>query len=243
MRDYAYSTSRRRRHTGRSGHSVSSGQEWLHILLFYVLPFIVVNGLIFFLVTTKPKCELTVGETNDYLSTEVQLSIKSFLPTKDLTVTLDSEPLEMVKGKNGIYTATVTKNGALEISVKSMNGMAASSYEYISVLDDNPPAVSSSAFEDGILTFTLEDSQSGVNYDSIYATDSVGITIYPTSIDKNTATITFPMDADGLTVFISDMSGNQGQITFTPQSVSDGSSEETSGSVSESEAGTNLQVN
>lgn len=242
MRDYAYSTSRRRKNTGRSGRSVSSGQEWLHNLLFYILPFIVINGLIFFLVTTKPECELIIGEDHDYLSTEIKINIKSFLPTKDLAVTLDSEPVELVKGKKNSYTATITKNGALEISVKSVNGMAASSYEYIGILDDNPPAVSSSAIEDNMLTFTLEDSQSGVNFDSIYATDSLGITVYPASVDKNTGTVTFPMDEDGLTVFISDMSGNQGQTTFKPQSASDDDSE-SGGSVSESEVQTNLPSN
>ena len=235
MRDYTYSTAQRRKHTGRSGRSVSSGQEWLHNLLFYILPFIVINGLIFFLVTTKPKCELVIGEDHDYLSTEIKLDIKSFLPTKDLTVTLDSEPLELVKVKKNSYTAVITKNGALDISVKSMNGMTASIYEYVGVLDDNPPSLNNSVVEDGILTFTIEDSQSGVNFDAIYATDSMGITIYPASIDKTTGTVTFPIDADGLTIYTSDLSGNQGQTTVTPQSASDGGAEDTGSSDSESE--------
>ncbi|MBT9777392.1 hypothetical protein GPL15_12855 [Clostridium sp. MCC353] len=241
MRDYTYSNTHRRNHAGRSGHSVSSGQEWLHNLLFYILPFIVINGLIFFLVTTKPKCELVIGEDHDYLSTEIKLDIKSFLPTKDLTVTLDSEPLELEQVKKNSYKAVITKNGALDISVKSANGMTASIYEYVGILDDNPPSLNNSVVEDGILTFTIEDSQSGVNFDAIYATDSMGITIYPTSIDKATGTITFPIDSDGLTIYTSDLSGNQGQTTVTPQSASDGSSENSGGSDSGSE--TTLQTN
>lgn len=225
MRDYAYSTSPRRRNTGRSSRSTSSGQEWIHILLFYFLPFIVINGLLFFLVTSSPKCELTIGETHDYLSAEIQLSVKSFLPTKELTVSMDSEPIEMTKGKGHTYTATVTKNGVLEVYAKSINGMATSAYEHVNILDDNPPAVDNYSMEDGVLKFTLEDSQSGVDFNSIYATDSSGVTVYPSSVDKTTGTITFNVDAGGLTVFISDLSGNQSQTTFTPHSSEGGADE------------------
>lgn len=218
MRDYAYSAPRRRRHTGRSGGYSILDQEWLHTLLFYILPFIVINGLIFFLVTTKPEYELTIGEAHDYQTTDIQLHINSFLPVKELNVTLDSEPVELTPLKKNSYTATISKNGVLEIYVKSFNGMVSNNYEHISILDDNPPAVDAYAIEDGVLTFTLVDSQSGIDFNSVYATDSMGVTVYPSSVNKTSGEITFNMDANGLTVFANDLSGNQSQTTFTPQS-------------------------
>ena len=213
MREYAYDSPRRQKSSGRYRQS-SSNTEWVHILLFYILPFIIVNGLIFFLVTAKPSFQLTIGETHDYLSTEIQLKVKSILPTKELSVALNSEPVELTKGKGGVYTAALTKNGTLELSVKSLNGMAAFQYENISILDDNPPAVDKYSIEDGILTFTLEDSQSGIDYNSIYAIDASGVSIFPKTADKNTGTVTFEMESDTLTVFTSDLSGNESQTTF-----------------------------
>lgn len=35
--------------------------DLLQVLLFYILPFIVINSIIFFVVTAKPKYELTVS--------------------------------------------------------------------------------------------------------------------------------------------------------------------------------------
>lgn len=71
--------------------------EWPHILLFYVLPFIVFNSILFFCLTTKPKLSVVVEDTNDYLSTNVVLTVKSFFPTKSVSMTLDGEPLELEK--------------------------------------------------------------------------------------------------------------------------------------------------
>ena len=67
--------------------------EWPHILLFYVLPFIVFNSILFFCLTAKPKLSVVVEDTNDYLSTNVVLTVRSFFPTKSISITLDGEAL------------------------------------------------------------------------------------------------------------------------------------------------------
>lgn len=188
--------------------------DWLHTLLFYVLPFLVINGLIFFFVTTTPKCTLTVGENHNYVSAEIEITLKSVLPTKNLTVTLDSEPVELTAKGKKTYTATLEKNGLLEISVGSINGMSTTRYEQISVLDDIPPSCEEYSIEEGILSFKLVDTQSGIDYNSIYATDHQGLTVLPLSTDRQKGTITFAMDPMGLTVHSKDLTGNEGQTVF-----------------------------
>lgn len=208
MNNYTYSRS-----YSRNGYK-NSTDDWLHILLFYVLPFVVVNGLIFFFVTATPKCTLTIGDNHDYISADIEFTLKSVLPTKNLTVTLDSEPIELTKKGKKTYTATLQKNGLLEISVSSINGMSTTVYEPVSVLDDIPPSVEEYSIEEGILTFQIIDTQSGIDYNSIYATDSQGLTVLPTSINKQTGSITFLMDTQGLTVHSKDMTGNESQTVF-----------------------------
>ena len=44
----------------------STSSDLIHLLLFYILPFIIVNAIIIFLATTKPDYGLTISGTNDY---------------------------------------------------------------------------------------------------------------------------------------------------------------------------------
>ncbi|MEG0689598.1 MAG: hypothetical protein RR466_13030 [Hungatella sp.] len=209
MSQYTYSNSRVKQHTRSSRSDFSS------LLLFYILPFIVINGLLFFLVTAKPQCKLTVGETNDYQTTVISFQIQSHLPTKNLSVTLNSEPLELTRSGKNTYTATVSHNGILDVYVENFNGMATTAYEHVNVLDEDPPSVLDYLMEDDILTLNLSDSQSGIDYTSIHAINAQGMNIPPLSVNKATATVTFPMDSDDLTVFAKDLSANEVQAAFS----------------------------
>ena len=59
--------SRGSRRSPKTSNNGRSGNEnrFLHNLLWYVLPFIVFNLLLLFLVTASPRIELTVGDTTD----------------------------------------------------------------------------------------------------------------------------------------------------------------------------------
>ncbi len=206
--------------------------DFLHVLLFYVVPFIVFNGLLFFLLTTKPKVEIAVGTTKDYKTTSAEITVKSFLPIKSMVSTQESAELPLEKTGRGKYTAAIDKNGVIEITVASINGMIAAAYEPVDILDDLPPSINEEfTIEDNILTFTIEDSQSGVDFNSITATTAMGVPVTPT-IDKSNSKISFEIDSTGLTVYASDMCGNATQANFNPTSndmtVSGGTSEGTS---------------
>lgn len=190
--------------------------EWKEILLYYVLPFLVVNGIIFYLVVSKPKVTLTVADTNDYMSTSMELSINYLLPIKEMTVTLESETLELTKEGRRDYSAQITKNGVLDVKVTSFNGMTTTVYEHINSLDDTPPIISDQyTIEDNVLTISVEDSQSGINYNAVYAVDAEGNRITASSADKASGSISFPMDSDSLFVHAVDMAGNEIQAAFT----------------------------
>lgn len=195
-------------------HEHKKSNDKLHLFLFYILPFIAFNGILFFLVTSRPKFDISVGETTDYQTTVVTISQKSLLPVKEMTTSMDGESIEMQKIGARQYAASIHKNGALEITMNSFNGMSRTIFEHINILDDTPPAVNDSSIEDGILTVTFEDSQAGLDYQSIYAMTSMNEQIYPISVDKVTNSATFAMDSNGLIVHASDLSGNEMQATF-----------------------------
>ena len=186
-------------------------------LLYWVLPFLVINLLIFTLVTATPKVEVQVAETNDYKTTTVTFSVKSMLPVKSVTALWEyAEPLELTQdGKT--YTAQVTKNGNISFDVTSLNGMSTRIYENIDILDSTPPQVNPDDCEvsPDKLTIKITDSQSGVNFDSVYATDPQGRKITPSSIDKETGTVEFAMYLGALEVYAEDMVGNPMQANFS----------------------------
>ncbi len=186
----------------------------LNLLLFYILPFIVFNGILFFLVTSRPRFDIEVGETSDYQTTVVTISQKSLLPVTEMSTSMDGEVLELQKVGSRQYAVSIHKNGALEVTMKNFNGMQRTVYEHINILDDAPPTVNESSIDEGILTIVFEDSQSGLDYDSIYAINSMNEELYPIAVDKVTNSATFAMDPDGLVVHASDLSGNEMQATF-----------------------------
>lgn len=209
------------------------GNEWPHILLFYVLPFLVVNFIIFFAVTAVPKVTIDLADTNDYLSTNATVTVKSWFPTKSVTLSMDNEELTAEKGRKRTYTTAISKNGVLEVTVKNINGMSTTMFEHINILDDIPPSIENTSIQDGIVTLSISDSQSGVNFDSIYALDSQNQRIEPLTVDRTSATLSFEMDSAGLHVFAQDKAGNEVQGTFT--SHKEGSQEMLDGGVVEAE--------
>ena len=226
------------RKTGRYQKKQSS--EWLHVLLFYVLPFLVFNSILFFFVTAKPKLELTVADTKDYLSTDITLTVKSWFPTKTVSMVMDGEQLTLTKGKKRTYTATVFKNGSIEASAVNLNGMPAAQFEHVNVLDDNPPAFESTDILDGVATLTLSDSQSGINFDSIYAMNSQEQRVEPLTVDRATNTLSYEMDSAGLHVFAQDRAGNEVQGTFT--SYKEGDTEHLEGGADENADAANTEA-
>ena len=196
----------------------NSGGGFFPILLFYILPFLAVNGLIFFLVTIRPKAQVTISESGDYISSRMELKIKSLLPLQSVEVSLDGVPLESLK-KTGSksYDATLTSNGMLEIKLTSVNKMKAIVYEAVDVLDDTPPTVSDSQIEGGVLSFHLEDSQSGVDFTSITATDENNEDFLPLTVNRITGIVTFQMGEINLTITARDKIGNELHTTFDPQ--------------------------
>lgn len=209
-----------------SGHTYRSSRpykykrpmdsELISLFLFYILPFILVNGIIFFLVTTKPKYELVINGTDDYRTTDITFTIKSSMPLKEVTIKMDSEPVNLTKVGKKTYSATIDHNGSLEIYMKNFNNMALLDYEYIDILDNEAPAIEDYFFEDGVLTFTIVDTQSGVDFNSIVAHDSSGAESRPFSADQETGRVAFYMDpSQSFTVSAKDMSGNEFLTTFS----------------------------
>lgn len=194
--------------------------KFIRTLLFWVLPYIIINGIIFTLVCSSPKVEITVGNTNDYVTAGVDFTVKSLLPIKELEVSLESSPLEYEKSGSK-YTCTADHNGTFAVKATSINGMQKSVFADVSVLDDTAPSVDedSVSITHGVLTFTVTDTQSGVDFNSIYGICDGEEEIKPSEIDAALGIVSMelPTAAKTIELHFSDMVGNTrtGRITVT----------------------------
>lgn len=195
--------------------------DWATVLLFYVLPFVVLNLILFFCITTRPRITLELADTHDYLTTESTLRISSWFPTKSVSISMDGDELEWVKESGRNYTATVVKNGTLEATVTNINGMSSTVFEPVNILDDNPPNITESDIVEGILTLTVSDSQSGINFDTIRAENTAGEAVDAINTDRNNSSVSYLMDAAGINVYIEDMAGNRVRGTFSSRTEGD----------------------
>lgn len=206
-------------HAGRGGRRTQRPKkrsDWMEVLLFYLLPFLVINGILFTLVAARPHITIQVADTRDYRTTTAAITVTSLLPVREFSSSQEGSPLELTEEKKGHYTAQITRNGVIEIYAKGINGMTDTKYEHVNILDDVAPLVGDQySIQDGILTLTLEDSQSGLDWMSVYGVTASGLSISPASVDKQTGTFTFEMNEDSLIVCASDLAGNPMQATFS----------------------------
>lgn len=176
----------------------------------FLIPFIIINSIIFFLYTDAPVIKIKEYDDNNYNLNEIEFSINSYLPIVEVVVTSQDENIEY--RKNGEkYVIPVSSNGTYKISAKSINNMVAVYYKTVSTIDDTPPLINSETivFTNGTLTFNITDNQSGVNYNKIYAVMSDGSNLEPIYVDKSTGTVQFKLEnANNISIHIEDQSGN-----------------------------------
>lgn len=194
--------------------------KYLRFLFFYMIPYFVINGIILMLVCSTPRISVEVKDTDNYINTEVSFTVKSLLPLKSLSVSLESEPIEYEKSGSK-YKCTVSKNGTFTVDAKSVNGMSQAVFSDISMLDDTAPSIdeSSISLERGELTFGISDTQAGVNFDSIFAVINDSETIYPSGYDRSLGLVKFslPKSTDSIELHFEDLVGNarSGRISVT----------------------------
>ena len=186
-----------------------------NVVLFYIIPFLLINLLIFFLVTLRPKFKLHIEESSDFRTAEIQVEMHPRLPLAAFDVKLDDTPLNLENLGGGHYKTSVDKNGTLEVTVRYINGMSRTQYEHIGSVDDQPPLISGEELDGNMLTVSFDDAQSGVDYDSIYGMDANEERVLPRSIDDAAHTAVFQITTDRLEIHASDKLGHEAVCNFS----------------------------
>ena len=190
---------------------------FLSILIRYVIPYLIINSIILFFVLATPKLKVNeITETEDPTVRTLLVHVDSILPIKEFTAKLEGKEQNFTK-ENQNYIISITGNGNLRISAKSLNGMMQVSNTQVNSFDENPPVIDEDNVVLGVgyVEFVVTDSQSGVDFASIYGIDHDGNNLKPNHIDEQSGKVTFSMKSNGLTVYVSDKAGNQITGNFT----------------------------
>ena len=157
---------------------------------------------------------MTVSDSPDYTSADVQIRIKTVFPVKSFDVLLGEEPLELTESEKRLYSGTVTENGTLTVSLTNLNGMNKTVYENISCIDDEPPIITEDDAEAGYVSMYIDDTQAGVDFGSVYALDSNGSRLSPALIDEGEGLVVFNYDTPTIEVHVLDKSGRESVAGF-----------------------------
>ena len=190
---------------------------FLSILVRYVIPYLIINSIILFFVLATPKLKVNeITETEDPTVRTLLVHVDSILPIKQFTAKLEGKEQNFTK-ENQNYIISITGNGNLRISAKSINGMMQMSNTQVNSFDENPPVIDEDnvILGSGYVEFTVTDDQSGVDFAAIYGIDKDGDNLKPTDIEESSGKVTFSMKSNGLTVYVSDKAGNQITGNFT----------------------------
>lgn len=184
-------------------------------IILIILLLVVLNGILLFIATRVPKINIEHNKDESYKNTQVVFTVDCQIPLKSVKTSIDGEEVNYIEN-GGKYYVDSKINGTLKISAKAINGIESVFNYSISQIDDSLPVIdpSSVSITAGILTLTVSDTQSGINYDSIYAMDSFNKKIQPSYVNKDLGIVQFKMDTDSLVVHIEDTMGNAIETTY-----------------------------
>ena len=196
---------------------------FLRIIFGFLVPFVVINGLIYFLYTAHPTINIITNDNaiEDNGTANISFTIDCPIPLSSIVVYRNEEDdtiNEIPYTKLGdTYNINISENGTYIIVAKSLNNSIAKTSTYIDTLDNTPPTIhmENAVFFGKSITFEISDDQSGINYDNLYSVDDSGRQEHPQSLDESSGTVTFRFEnTNSLTIHVEDMSGNSIETTI-----------------------------
>lgn len=145
----------------------------------------------------------------------VEVAVDSPFPIHE--VLLQKEDGTLVTGKrtgDGIYTATVKRNGRYFITVTANNGRADTSSVSIISIDETLPEADCHV-KDGLLYITVSDLGSGIDYDNLYLTTASGDKIKPENSEPAAGTAVFLLPKEDAVLCVQDLAGNRAQAPIS----------------------------
>lgn len=201
----------------KSKRKMSIGEIILRFFFCFLIPYILINGIIFFLFIQTPKIHVVEQDSKDYEENKIKFSVNCLLPVTDVKTYYQESEIAYSKLGN-VYIINADNNGAYKINITALNNSTANSIIEIDTQDSVPPTIDldSAVITGNTLIISVRDNQSGINYDNLYATLENGTRLSPTYIDKSSGTVQFQItEGKKVIVHVEDDFGNHSDTSFT----------------------------
>ena len=198
-------------------NKMSVAEILIRIFFGFLIPYVLINGLLFFLFIQIPKINIIDQDSKDYEENKIKFSIDCALPLTDVKTFYQESEIAYSKLGN-LYIINADNNGSYQINVTALNKSSANSIVEIESQDNIAPVVDldSAVITGNTLIISVRDNQSGINYDNLYATLENGTKIIPSYIDKSSGTVQFQIsDGKKVVVHVEDDFGNHSETSFT----------------------------
>ncbi len=178
----------------------------LVFLLFCLVPFL-------FVPPSFSVNNTNIGTQKDPLY-EVTVT-SSLVPVKRVTATLGGTYIPIYETANHVYQVSPEANGELVITVTLANNQVNSQSILVEDVDVAAPTLLSNVQEGDTISLYVEDTDSGIDYDNVYAVKSDGETVKPVSIDEEAGRIDFAYPEYPMNIYIPDRADNVLHLVLT----------------------------
>lgn len=183
----------------------------------FLIPFVVINGLIFFLFIQVPNINIVKEDSSDYEESKVKFSVDCLLPITQINTYFDDK--EIAYTKNGdTYIINADNNGSYKITATALNKSVSEALVTIEAKDVSAPSIDldNAVVTGKTLIFYVSDAQSEINYDNLYGVLENGEKITPIHTDAASGNVQFNIESgEKVVVHVEDIEGNGADITFT----------------------------
>ena len=160
-----------------------------------------------FLITPSFTLELDAAATKRG-QLRYTFTVDSFIPIETAKARIGDKDIPVLQDGKRSYYILPTTNGEMEVTVSYVTHRQKSSKVTVTDVDREVPQLVSSKTKGTKVCLYVSDSGSGINWKRIYALDSEGNTVEPTSYNAIIGELIFDYPDSYLNVYIPDRTGN-----------------------------------
>ncbi len=135
-------------------------------------------------------------------------TVDSFVPIDTATAQIGDKSIPVLQDGPRSYYILPTANGHMDVTVNFTTRRSVTQSVDVTDVDRDVPELISSKTEGTKVFLYVQDSGSGINWNKVYALDSSGNTVQPSSYNGITGELLFDYPDSYLNVYIPDRTGN-----------------------------------
>lgn len=144
-----------------------------------------------------------------------RLEVDSPMLVERINATIDGYNVPLYEVDSHVYFVEPSRNGEMTVTVTLANKQSRTEHIEVTDVDREIPVALSCVKEGELVYLYLSDNHSGIDFQTLEAYDLKGNKVAPVSVDPEKGCVTFPVKADTLNVYVTDLAGNKLQLILS----------------------------